>query len=96
MRRILALRHTPKPDSAGPSWLTLPGHAKDSLWSVDLFRCESAILRAQWVLVVMDHCTRRIVGFGVQRGGVDGVGWMGWGCVACSTARYEATRYQSI
>ena len=39
-----------------------------------LFRCESAILRAYWVLVVMDQCTRRIVGFGVHRGTVDGVG----------------------
>ena len=67
-------RYTPKPDAAGPSWLTVLGHAKDSLWSVDLFRCESAILRAYWVLVVMDQCTRRIVGFGVHRGAVDGVG----------------------
>jgi len=25
---------------AGPSWLTLLGHSKDSLWSVDFFRCE--------------------------------------------------------
>ena len=50
------------------------GHAKDSLWSIDLFRCESAILRAHWVLVVMDQCTRRIVGFGVHCGAVDGVG----------------------
>ncbi|MBL4866425.1 MAG: helix-turn-helix domain-containing protein [Pseudomonadales bacterium] len=25
----------------GPSWLTFIGHMKDSLWSVDLFRCES-------------------------------------------------------
>ena len=41
---------------------------------VDLFRCESAVLRTHWVLVVMDHCTRRIVGFGVHRGAVDGVG----------------------
>jgi putative transposase len=74
VRRILAVRYTPKPDAAGPTWLTVLGHAKDSLWSVDLFRCESAILRAHWVLVVMDHCTRRIVGFGVHRGAVDGVG----------------------
>src|SRR6185436_1897851 len=49
------------------------GHAKDSLWSLDLFRCESAILRTHWVLVVMDQWTRRIVGFGVHRGVVDGV-----------------------
>jgi hypothetical protein len=31
-------------------------------------------LRTHWVLVVMDQHTRRIVGFGVQRGVVDGVG----------------------
>jgi putative transposase len=74
VRRILAIRYTPKRNAAGPSWLTVLGHAKDSLWSVDLFRCESAILRAHWVLVVMDQCTRRIVGFGVHRGAVDGVG----------------------
>jgi transposase InsO family protein len=73
VRRILAVRYTPKPDAAGPSWLTVLGHAKDSLWSVDLFRCESAILCTHCVLVVMDQCTRRIVGFGVHRGAVDGV-----------------------
>jgi hypothetical protein len=51
------------------------GHAKDTLWSVDLFRCESAVLRAHWVrLVVMDHYTRRIIGFGVHVGAVDGAG----------------------
>jgi hypothetical protein len=33
-----------------------------SPWSLDLFRCESAILHTHWVLVVMDQCTRRIVG----------------------------------
>jgi len=38
-----------------------------------LFRCESAILRTHWVLVVMDKFTRRIIGFGVHRGAVDGV-----------------------
>ena len=74
VRRILAARYQTKPDAAGPSWLTVLGHAKDSLWSLDLFRCESAVLRTHWVLVVMDHCTRRIVGFGVHRGVVDGVG----------------------
>ena len=73
VRRILAARYRPEPDSAGPSWLTVLGHAKDSLWSLDLFRCESAALRTHWVLVVMDQCTRRIVGFGVRRGVVDGV-----------------------
>src|SRR6266540_3944698 len=74
VRRILAARYRPAPDAAGPSWLTVLGHAKDSLWSLDLFRCESAVLRTHWVLVVMDHCTRRIVGFGVHHEVVDGVG----------------------
>jgi putative transposase len=73
VRRILAVRYHPTPDSAGPSWLTLLGHTKDSLWSLDLFRCESAVLRTHWVLVVMDQCTRRIVGFAVHRGVVDGM-----------------------
>jgi transposase InsO family protein len=45
---------------------------KDSLWSCDLFRCESATLRTHWVLVVIDQFTRRMVGFGVQGGIVDG------------------------
>jgi hypothetical protein len=52
--RVLAARHWADPDSAGPSWLTLLGHAKDSLWSLDRFRCESAVLRTHRVLVVMD------------------------------------------
>jgi putative transposase len=73
VRRILAARYQPKPDPAGPSWLTALGHVKDSLWSLDLFRCESAILHRHWVLVVMNQWTRRIVGFGVDRGVVDGV-----------------------
>jgi len=73
VRRILAARYRPKPDSAGPSWLTILGHVKDSLWSVDLFRCEPAVLHTHWVLVVMDQWTRRIVGLGVHRGVVDGM-----------------------
>jgi transposase len=36
---------------------------KNSLWSMDLFQCESATLRTHWVLVVMDQYTRRIIGF---------------------------------
>jgi hypothetical protein len=55
VRRMLAARDQPKPDPAGPSWLTVLGHAKDRLWSLDLFHCESAVLRTHWVLVVMDH-----------------------------------------
>src|SRR5438094_762141 len=73
VRRILAHHHRPGQDSGGPSWLTFLGHMKDSLWSMDLFRCESATLRTHWVLVVMDQYTRRIIGFGVHAGTVDGV-----------------------
>jgi len=51
VRRILAARYEPPPNSAGPSWLSALGHAKDSLWTVDLFRCESAVLHTRWVLV---------------------------------------------
>ena len=56
----------------GPSWLSFIGHTTDSLWSVDLFRCESIVLRSYWVLVVMDQFTRRLVGVGVHRGSVNG------------------------
>jgi putative transposase len=41
--------------------------------SIDLFRCESAALRTYWVLVVMDQYTRRIIGFGIHAGIVNGV-----------------------
>src|SRR5436309_12672160 len=36
-------------------------------------RCESVALRTYWVLVVMDQYTRRIIGFGIQAGVVDGL-----------------------
>jgi len=74
VRRILNAHYRPESDSAGPSWLTFLGHMKDSLWSCDLFRCESATLKTHWVLVVMDQFTRRIIGFGVHHGSVDGIG----------------------
>ena len=73
VRRILAHHYVPGQDSSGPSWLTFLGHMKDSLWSIDLFRCESATLRSYWVLVVMDQYTRRIMGLGVHAGTVDAV-----------------------
>jgi putative transposase len=73
VRRILAAHYRPDPGNGGPSWLTFIGNTKDSLWSVDLFRCESILLKSHWVLVVMDQFTRRIVGFGVHAGDVVGV-----------------------
>ena len=39
VRRILAQHDQPESDGDGISWLTAIGHAKDSLWSIDLFRC---------------------------------------------------------
>jgi len=72
VRRVLAVHYKPDPNNRGPSWLTTIGQAKDSLWSVDLFRCESILLKSHWVMVVMDQCTRRIIGFAVHAGNVDG------------------------
>ena len=72
VRRVLATYYKPDPSNRGPSWLTTIGHAKDSLWSVDLFRCESIVLKSHWVVVVMDQYTRRIIGFSVHAGQVDG------------------------
>src|SRR5215471_9773413 len=68
VRRILALHYRPEPNSRSLSWLTFLGHMKESLWSLDLFRCESVALQTHWVLVVMDQYTRRIIGFGIQAG----------------------------
>jgi transposase InsO family protein len=73
VRRILAHHPWPGQSPGGPSWLTFLGHMKESLWSMDLFRWESVTLRTHWVLVVMDQYTRRIIGFGVHAGTVDGV-----------------------
>jgi transposase InsO family protein len=67
------VQYRPGPGNAGPSWLSFLGHTKDSLWSIDLLRCESILLNSHRVLVVMDQFTRRIVGFGIHAGDVDGV-----------------------
>jgi putative transposase len=73
VRRVLAKHYRPETGNDGPSWLSFIGHVKDSLWSVDLFRCESILLRSHWVMVVMDVFTRRIIGFGVERADPCGV-----------------------
>lgn len=72
VRRVLAKHYRPDPTNRGPSWLTFLGHTKDSLWSVDFLRCESLILKTHWVMLVMDQCTRRIVGFAVHSGTLSG------------------------
>jgi transposase InsO family protein len=72
VRRVLAKHYRPEHRDDGPSWLSLLGSVKDSLWSLDLFRCESLSLKTHWVMVVMDQCTRRIVGFAIHAGAPDG------------------------
>src|SRR6266542_1247532 len=74
VRRVLARHYRPDDCGAtGPSWLALIALAKDSLWSIDFFRCESILLRSHWVMLVMDVFSRRIVGFGVESADIDGV-----------------------
>ena len=73
--RILRKNENRVLPGGGPSWLTFIGHMKDSLWSVDLFRCESIVLKSHWVMVVLDQYTRRIVGFAVHAGDCDGVAY---------------------
>ena len=73
VRRVLAKHYRSEPGADGPSWLCFIGHAKDSLWSMDLLRCESILLRSYWIMVVMDLFTRRIIGFGVEPGNIDGI-----------------------
>ena len=72
VRRVLEKYYRPSPRPNGPSWLTFLGQTKDSLWCVDLFRCESILLLSYWVLIVMDQYFRHIVGFGVYAGCIDG------------------------
>ena len=71
VRRILMKFYTP-PAGTGPSWLSFLGAQADSLWSCDLFRVESILLQSYWVLLVMDQYSRKIIGFAVNKGPVDG------------------------
>jgi hypothetical protein len=89
--RVLAKHYRPAPAGTGPSWLSFIGHTTDSLWSVDLFRCESIALRSYWVLVVMDQFTRRLIGFGVQCGAVTGAD-----VAACSMRPFTGTAFPDI
>ncbi len=53
--------------------LLVVNRPQDSLWSVDLFRVESILLRSHWVMLVMDVFRRRLVGFGVEPADTAGV-----------------------
>jgi transposase InsO family protein len=87
VRRILANHPLPKSGGEGPSWLSAIAEARDSLWSLDLFHCESILLKSFWVMVVMDVFTRRIVGFGVEPAHIDGISV----CRMFNQARYGQT-----
>ena len=73
VRRILNKYNKNGPDNRGPSWLTFISHMKDSLWSIDLFRAESIHVKTHWVMLIMDQFTRRIIGFAVHAGDVNGI-----------------------
>ncbi len=70
--RILRQNYKNILDNNGPSWLTFMGQTKDSLWSIDLFRCESIMPKSHWVMLVIDIYSRRIIGFCIHTGSPDG------------------------
>jgi len=73
VRHVIKTYYKPDPlEQYKRSWLTFLGHTKDSLWSLDWFRVESATLQSYWVMVVMDQFTRKVLGFGVNRFDPDG------------------------
>ena len=74
VRRILIRYYRPGPNGdGGPSWIAAIARSKDRLWSIDLFRAESILLKSYWVMVVMDVFSRRIIGFGVAAANLDGI-----------------------
>ncbi|MEO5969866.1 MAG: helix-turn-helix domain-containing protein, partial [Bdellovibrionia bacterium] len=72
VRRILRQHFRFPSGSSSPSWLSQIGKAKDDLRSMYLFRCESILLKTHWVMIAMDHYTRRIIGVAVHAGNLDG------------------------
>jgi transposase InsO family protein len=56
----------------GPSWLSFIGSSFNGLWSVDMFKIESAFLSSYVVMVAIDIYSRKIINFSVRRYPVDG------------------------
>src|SRR5260370_40562367 len=48
--RVLSKHYRPATCGTGPSWLSFIGDTKDSLWNVELFRCESILLSSYTLL----------------------------------------------
>ena len=82
--RIPAAHYQPSGNDAGPSWLTFIGHMKDTLHSIDLFRCESVALRTYWVLVAWINTLVGLSDLESTPGSS-----MVWHCVACSIEPFE-------
>tara|TARA_R110002049_G_scaffold191507_1_gene360472 strand:+ start:42335 stop:42748 length:414 start_codon:yes stop_codon:yes gene_type:complete len=73
VQSVFMKHYHPNTDNrGGPSWLSFIANMKDSLWSIDLFCCESITLKTHWVLVAMDAWNRKLVGLSVNKGPVDG------------------------
>src|SRR5258708_28664336 len=87
VRRILIRYYRPE-SGGGPSWLALIGQARDRLWSVDLFRTESILLKSFWVIVVMDVHTPVGSSASEWRLPISTVS----GSAGCSIARSQARR----
>ena len=65
-------RGRPGPKGPAPELITAIVETSTGTHDSDLFCCKSLILRTHWVMVVMDQFTRRIIGFAVRAGAVDG------------------------
>jgi hypothetical protein len=61
VRRILALHYCPDPGAGRSVMAGFLGHTKDSLWSLDLFRCESMLFVVPWGLEGTRRCLRCFV-----------------------------------
>ena len=75
----------------GPSWLTFLGQAKDSLWSIDLFRCESLSLEriGCWWLWTSSRAESSDLAFTAELS-------MGRHCARCSSERFKGKGCRSI
>ena len=50
LRRVLIKYYNPGPNNDGPSWLSFIATMTDSLWSLDMSRCESVGLKSHWII----------------------------------------------
>ena len=91
VRRILGKHYRLESGSGGPSWLTFLGQAKDSLWSIDLFRCESLSLRMHWCwwLWTSSRAASSDLAFTAELS-------MGRHCAQCSSERFKGKLCRSI